>query len=262
MPERDLTLAVDDDGPSLPGLVTGFRVSRALHRQPAWPSFLTGQAEKPVRVLVICDAAYTRTVISPELMSDNRTLLTGQADTVRDGRRLILTHDFDVLLVNLYLPDGCALELIPYARKLRPGIEAIVVSPAEESEEALRAFEVGASGYLVRNSWFDSVVQAVLQVANGGACITPTVARRLLLTREPDRTLPAAHAPNGPLSKLSDRECEILRMVANGMTSGEIARRLVISPMTVNTHMKHVYHKLQARTRAQAVRRASDWGVL
>ena len=262
MPAEHPTEALSDEGPSLPGLVTGFRISRALHREPTWPAFLTGQAEKPLRVLVVCDAGYTRTVIAPELMSDSRTLLAGQADTLREGRRLVLTQDFDVLLVDLYLADGCALDLIPYARKLRPGVEAIVVSPVEESEEALRAFELGASGYLVKNSWFDSVVQAVLQVANGGACITPTLARRLLLRRDPERALPPAQAPSGPLYKLSDRECEILRMVANGMTSGEIARRLTISQMTVNTHMKHVYQKLQARTRAQAVRRASDWGVL
>ena len=227
---------------------------------PMWPPFLTGQVEKPLRVLAVCEPSYLRSTVMPEIMSDRRLTLVGNAATVRDARRIAMMQEFDVLLVELDLPDGSALELIPYARRLRPRAEAIVVSTAEDDSLAQRAFSCGAAGFLVKNSCFDSVVQSVLQVANGGACITPTLARRLLVARTAEGN-PQAASAELPI-KLSERELEILRMVANGMTSCEVARRLAISELTVNTHLKHAYRKLQARTRAQAVCRANTLGIL
>ena len=232
-----------------------------MHRPgPMWPPFLTGQIEKPLRVLAVCEPGYLRSTVMPELMADRRMSLVGEASTVRDARRLAMLQEFDVLLVELTLPDGSALELIPYAKRLRPRAEAIVISSSEDGALAQRAFACGAAGFLVKNSCFDSVVQSVLQVANGGACITPTLARRLLVTR----TAEGGHAavPAELPAKLSERELEILRLVANGMTSCEVARRLAISELTVNTHLKHAYRKLQARTRAQAVCRANSMGIL
>lgn len=264
--DQDPSIASRNDNPAdLSGLVTGhFQVPGYARQTSVWPGFLSGQAENPVRVVVVGDRTHVRSVIAPELMNDTRTVLVAQGDTLREGRTLIRDTPFDVLLVNLKLPDGSGFDLIPYAKKMRPHSEVVALSAVEDDEDALRAFELGAAGYLVKNSWFDNFVQAVLQVANGGASVTPTLARRLLVRG--DRGKPngsasfAVHA-NAP-GKLSEREREILRMVANGMTSSEIGTRLSISQMTVNTHIKHIYHKLQARTRAQAVRRASDWGVL
>ena len=123
-------------------------------------------------------------------------------------------------------------------------------------ERVLRAFELGATGYLVKNSWFGNYPQAVLQVANGGASITPSLARRLLQRYDKK----PASDPQVSLSttdRLSSRESEVLRMVAGGYTSVEIGVQLQISTMTVNTHIKNIYRKLQVRSRAQAVRFAS-----
>lgn len=255
----------NDDTAGLAGLVTGpFRFSSYQRPSSMWPDFLSGQAESPVRVVVVGDRTHVHSVIAPELMSDRRTVLVGQGDTLREGRAMLRDVEFDVLLVNVKLPDGSGFELIPYSKKIRPNAEVVALSSVEDDEDALRAFELGAAGYLVKNSWFDNFVQAVLQVANGGASVTPTLARRLLLRGDRSKpTLANGFAVNASSpGKLSEREREVLRMVANGMTSSEIGTRLTISQMTVNTHIKHIYHKLQARTRAQAVQRASDWGVL
>ncbi|WP_172751406.1 MULTISPECIES: response regulator transcription factor [unclassified Diaphorobacter] len=236
-----------------------------MHQNPPsiWPDFLAGQLEKPVRVLLVDDDAHMRRVIAQELMSDQRTLLVAQATSVREGRKAIKQHEFDVMLVDLNLGDGEGFMLIDYMKSVRPTAEAIVISIMQNDEQVLHAFELGATGYLVKNSWFGSYPQAVLQVANGGASITPNLARRLLQRFDPSGAA-APHAQRRgeqETERLSQREKEVLRMVASGYTSAEIGNRLFISSLTVNTHIKNIYRKLQVRTRAQAVRFASLRGL-
>ena len=233
----------------------------------SWPQFLIGQPEQPVRVLLVDDDPHMRRVMSQELLSDARIHLVGQAGSVRDGRRLIALHEFDVMLVDLNLGDGTGFQLIEYMKSMRPVAEAVVVSAMEDEEHAIHAFELGATGYLIKNSWFGNFTQAVLQVVNGGASITPNLARRLLRRLDGHgssglRSGAPAGRPSGNGEKLSEREREILRLVATGYTSGEIGKRLTISGQTVNTHIKNIYRKLQVRTRAQAVNLASMRGLL
>ncbi|MBP3982090.1 MULTISPECIES: LuxR C-terminal-related transcriptional regulator [unclassified Acidovorax] len=226
-----------------------------------WPDFLVGQTDRPVRVLLVDDDAHIRLVIAQELMADPRTLVVAQASSVREGRKAIKQHEFDVLLVDLHLGDGEGFELLDYLKTVRPSAEAVVISVMENDDEVLRAFELGATGYLSKNSWFGNYPQAVLQVVNGGASITPNLARRLL--QRFDKThadLPKRQEP-AEADRLSDREKEVLRMVAGGYTTAEIASRMEISNITVNTHIRNIYRKLQVRTRAQAVRFASLRGL-
>ena len=221
-----------------------------------WPDHMVGQPEKPVRVLLVDDDAHLRMVIAQEIMNDRRTMVVGQAGNLKDARKAIRQNDFDVMLLDLNLGDGDGLELIDVMKSQHPHAEAIVVSVMETEEQVLRAFELGATGYLVKNSWFGNYPQAVLQVANGGASITPSLARRLLQRYDKK----PASDPQVSLSttdRLSSRESEVLRMVAGGYTSVEIGVQLQISTMTVNTHIKNIYRKLQVRSRAQAVRFAS-----
>jgi DNA-binding NarL/FixJ family response regulator len=226
-----------------------------------WPHFLAGQPDKPVRVLLVDDDMHMRRVIADEIMADPRTVLEAQAQTLREARRLARQHAFDVVLANLSLADGTALELITYIRDLRCAAKVVVVSALEGDEDALRAFALGAAGFLVKHCWFGGYVQAVLQVVNGGAAVSPSVARRLLQRLEPragDSPQPRADRA----ARLSEREREVLRMLSTGLTSSQIGGRLAISTMTVNTHVKNIYHKLQVRNRAQAVSFAASWGIL
>lgn len=231
------------------------------HPPSVWPDFLTGQAERPVRVLLVDDDAHIRRIIAQDLMADPRTLVVAQAASVREGRKAIKQHEFDVMLVDLNLGDGEGLELLDYMKTARPSAEAVVVSIMENDEKVLRAFELGAVGFWVKNSWFGNYAQAVLQVANGGASITPLLARRLLQRFEQANGHTAKRRAPDEAERLSAREKEVLRMVASGYTSAEIGCRLLISTMTVNTHVRNIYRKLQVRTRAQAVRFASLRGL-
>ena len=232
-----------------------------------WPHFLTGQASQPVRVILVDDDPHMRRVVAQELLADARTHLVAQAGSLREGKRLVALHEFDVMLVDLNLGDGTGFQLIEYLKTMRPVAEAVVVSAMEDEEHAMHAFELGATGYLIKNSWFGNFPQAVLQVVNGGASITPNLARRLLKRLDGGLARPAA-APALPArgsvsgEQLSAREREILCQVASGYTSCEIGRRLGISDQTVNSHIKNIYRKLRVRTRAQAVNLASIRGLL
>lgn len=228
-----------------------------------WPDFLTGQPGQPVRVLLVDDDPHMRLVIAQELLGDMRINLLAQAGSMKEGRRLIAQHAFDVMLVDLNLGDGTGFDLIEQMKTVHPMAEAVVISAMEDEQHALHAFELGATGYLVKNSWFGNFPQAVLQVVNGGASITPSLARRLL--HRLDHTQSGVHRAvqsSYNNDQLSDREKEVLKMVAAGYTSAEIGSRLVVSCHTVNTHIKNIYRKLNVRTRAQAVSYASYRGLL
>ena len=226
-----------------------------------WPGFLTGQPDEPVRVVLIDDDPNMSRVIAHELLADLRINLLGQAASVREGRRLISQNEFDVMLVDLNLGDGTGFELIEYMKTIRPIAEAVVISAMEDEFHALHAFELGATGYLVKNSWFGNFPQAVLQVVNGGASITPNLARRLLRKFEHPQVSDNVEQPARSKDKLSEREKEVLKLVALGCTSTDIGSRLAISGQTVNTHIKNIYRKLNVRTRAQAVSLATNRGL-
>jgi DNA-binding NarL/FixJ family response regulator len=236
---------------------SGF-ATRAARSAPAWPDYLAGQSGHPVRVILVDDDPHIRQVIAQELMADGRTDLVAQGANLRQGMRLLAAHHFDVLLVDLNLGDGSGFELIERMKVLHTGSEAIVLSVMEDEEHALHAFDLGATGYLVKNSWFGNFPEAVLQVVNGGASITPNLARRLLRRLKPV----APWAGDRDTAKLSEREQKVLKMVASGYTSAEIAAQLSISPMTVNTHVRNIYRKLRVNTRAEASTFAARSGLL
>lgn len=232
--------------------------SDANYRPSMWPDFLASEPGRPVRVVLIDDDPHIRCVVAGELVSDMRIDLVGQATGLRDGRRLITQTDFDVLIVDLNLGDGSGFDLIELMKQARPQAEALVVSILDDEQRAMRAFELGATGYLVKNSWFGSFPQAVLQVYNGGASITPNLARRLLQRLEhPTPALGMMDRDGAERQALSEREREVLRLVAVGHTSAEIAGKLSLSVQTVNTHIRNIYRKLHVRSRAQAVNLAA-----
>lgn len=226
-----------------------------------WPDFLIGQPGQPVRVLLIDDDPHIRLVIAQELLADPRIHLVAQTGSLKEGRLLIALHEFDVMLVDLSIGHGSGFELIEQMKTMHPMTEVVVISMMEDEQDALHAFELGATGYLVKNSWFGSFSQAVLQVVNGGASITPSLARRLL-SKFNYAQESGPHVPHTGSEKdkgrLSEREKEVLHLVALGYTSPEIGSRLAISSHTVNTHIKNIYHKLHVRTRAQAVSSAAN----
>ena len=257
IPETVLTYQASSESLSRGAASPGFSGAQSS----IWPDFLKGQADRPIRVLLVDDEINMRNVVANELFNDRRCDLVAQGSSVREGKRLIDRHEFDVMLVDLNLGDGQGFTLIEHMKMRRPMAEAIVISCMEDEQHALRAFALGATGYLIKNSWFGNFPQAILQVVNGGASITPNLARRLLRRLE-DTSDPKQPSLAENRERLSDREKGVLKMVASGYTSDEIGLRLLISCQTVNTHIKNIYRKLQVRSRAQAVSCASHLGLI
>lgn len=265
--------------PASPTSPSGSSAKKAVNQQQSgqfsyvsnpdvlWPDFLIGQSNQPLRVILVDGDARMCSVVKQELNLDSRITLVGTAGNVREGKQLISKNGFDVMLVDAHLGDGLGLELIAYMKTHRPIAEAVVISVIDDEQQAVRAFQQGAAGYLVKNSWFGNFSQAVLQVANGGAFISPNVARRLLqkLTDVHHTELKKSFARNVPEQGgklLSMREAEILTLVAQGFSSHEVADKVSISEQTVTTHMKNIYRKLNVHTRVQAVASAKNQGLL
>ncbi|MEJ7929778.1 response regulator transcription factor [Ramlibacter sp. AN1015] len=217
---------------------------------------------RPVRVIVIDDDPDIRARVVKELEADPRMHLVAHGGSVRSGKRLIATRTFDVMLVDLNLGDGSGFELIEYMKCTRDHAEAIVISVMDDEQRALRAFELGAAGYLTKNTAFGQFATAVLQVWNGGASITPTLARRMLQRLRPAAAPAPAPGWAAQMTQdedvpLSAREIEVLKLIAIGYTNPEIAQRLGLSVQTVHTHVRNVYTKLHVNSRAQAVSKAT-----
>jgi DNA-binding NarL/FixJ family response regulator len=229
---------------------------------PVWPNHLLGQVDNPVKVLLVDDDSHVRNVIANELASDARVLLVAQGGSLKEGKRLVVAHQFDVLLVDLNLGDGLGFDLIPLSKAAKPMAEVVVISVMEDEDHALHAFELGATGYYVKHTWFGNFPEAVLQVANGGACISPGLARRLLKKMDHSKVTHSISGPHTGMELLSDREQEVLKLLATGYVSSEISDMLHITVQTVNTHIKNTYHKLHARNRAQAVSMALRSGLI
>jgi DNA-binding NarL/FixJ family response regulator len=229
---------------------------------PSWPTYFLGQPTRPVRVLLVDDDVHVRKVIADELLADARINLVEQGGSLKEGKKLVASQDFDVLLVDLNLGDGLGFDLIRQVKALKPLAEVIVISLMEDENHALHAFGLGATGYYVKHSWFGNFPDAVLQVVNGGASITPSLARRLIKKMEQSEPAKPAADPQHDISSLSERERDVLKLVASGYISGEISEMLSISVQTVNTHIKNVHRKLNVRTRAQAVSLAASSGLL
>ncbi len=232
-----------------------------------WPDFLVGQASQPLRVVLIEEETHLRGVVGNDIGLDPRTTLVATASNIREGKHLLETYVFDVLLLDLNMHNGMSFELLKFSKMMRPNAEVIVISKTDDLQNATKAFNLGASGHILKDSWFGDFAQAVLQVANGGSFVSPNLARKLIknLFNSPDSE--GKNTANQVLSLpgnsiLSYREREILELVSEGFTSSAIALKINISSQTVTTHIKNIYRKLQVHTRAQAVSSAKNQGLL
>jgi DNA-binding NarL/FixJ family response regulator len=155
----------------------------------------------------------------------------------------------DVVLMDIHLPGQSGIECVARLRRLLPQTQVIMLTVEEDSDQVFESLKAGATGYLVKHVTPEDILEAVAEVHHGGAPMSSHVARRVVTTfRQPSRA-------GGPDVSLSAREETILRLLAKGNRSKEIADQLNISTGTVNTHVRHIYEKLHVRSRAEAVAR-------
>ncbi|MRI89835.1 response regulator transcription factor [Aggregicoccus sp. 17bor-14] len=175
----------------------------------------------------------------------------------------------DVLLLDLGLPRMSGIDVTRHVKAQHPRIEILIFTIFDEEDRVLEAVKAGASGYLLKGTPADKIVEAIKEVSAGGTVIQPNLARRLLrhFRIEPDaapRTAaePAAGLDEEPLKPLSDREREILQLIAKGVSNSEAARLLSLSKATIRTHLEHIYRKLEVTNRVEAVTEGIRKGLI
>lgn len=187
----------------------------------------------------------------------------GSAATYREADALVSQFKFQMLIVDLDLPDGFGLDLIRRTAANMPEVDIMVLANANDDPHVVSAIESGATGYVLKTEIENSLVSAIRLLAAGGSPVCPEVAKSVLraLRTYTTHTIEKTTAPIQP-NPLSERETEILQLLAKGMSFNEIGDILTISPHTVTAHIKKIYRKLQVHSRGEAVYEAAQMGLI
>lgn len=187
----------------------------------------------------------------------------GSAATYREADALVSQFKFQMLIVDLDLPDGFGLDLIRRTAANMPEVDIMVLANANDDPHVVSAIESGATGYVHKTEIENSLVSAIRLLAAGGSPVSPEVAKSVLraLRTYTTHTIEKTTAPIQP-NPLSERETEILQLLAKGMSFNEIGDILTISPHTVTAHIKKIYRKLQVHSRGEAVYEAAQMGLI
>ena len=208
-----------------------------------------------VRVVVADD----QTVVRDGLVTLLKLLpgidVVAAASDGEEAVRLVAEHNPDVLLVDLRMPKCDGVEATRRVRTDHPGTEVVVLTTYSDDDSVLSALRAGARGFLTKDADAESIGRALQAAAAGQSILDADVQRRLI----EGAATPKPADPAG--SGLTPREIEVLRLIPDGLSNTEIARRLVVSEATVKTHINHLFAKANLRDRAQAVAYAYRLGL-
>ncbi len=212
-------------------------------------------AEQLIRVAVVDDHPVFRLGMAGLLGSLDGIEVACQAEDAEQARERI-DDTVDVVLMDLHLGEDSGIETTRDLVRARPGLAVLVITMDEDDESVVAAMRAGARGYLLKSASPAEVERGIRAVANGEAILGPQVASRAMATLTSGRT-----AVRVPFPELSDREREVLDLLARGYDNATIARRMVLSPKTVRNHVSNVLTKLGIPDRAQAMIKARDEGL-
>jgi DNA-binding NarL/FixJ family response regulator len=212
----------------------------------------------PIRVMVVDDHPIWRDAVARDLAEAGYEVVATAADGAQAMRVARATRP-DVAVLDLQLPDMSGVELTRGLRAAHPALRVLVLSASGEQQDVLDAVKAGAVGYLLKSAARPEFLDAVRRTADGDAVFTPGLAALVLGEFRRLASVPAADGGAAP--RLSERETEILRMVATGMSYKQIATRLVLSHRTVQNHVQNTLGKLHLHNRVELVRYAIEHGL-
>lgn len=210
-----------------------------------------------ITVLIVDDHKVVRQGVRAFLETQPDLVVVGEAESGEEAVRLVTEHVPDVVLMDLVMPGVDGVEATLQVKQVSPRTQVIVLTSYHQDEHIFPAIRAGALSYLLKDVGSAELADAVRKAAAGEAVLHPRVAARVV------QELHGAHqdTPN-PFTKLSDRELDVLRLIANGLTNAQIAEDLVISEKTVKSHVSNILSKLHLADRTQAAVYAWREGVV
>jgi DNA-binding NarL/FixJ family response regulator len=217
-----------------------------------------GKSPDPIRVLIADDHALFRRGLEMVLVEEPDIELVGQAS---DGAEAVIRAGEalpDVVLMDIRMPKTSGIEAARAMKEAAPSAKIVMLTISDEEEDLFEAIRSGASGYLLKDIPLDEVAAAVRSVHGGQSLINPSMAGKLLtefaaLNRRDQEDEAEERPQQVPAPKLTDREMEVLKLVARGMNNRDIAKELFISENTVKNHVRNILEKLQIHSRMEAV---------
>jgi DNA-binding NarL/FixJ family response regulator len=221
--------------------------------------------QPPIRVYVVEDQTAILKNQLKLLESSRELTIVGTALSGETAVEEVPRIKPDVLLLDLGLPRMSGIDVTRHVKATIPQVEILIFTIFDEEDRVLDAVKAGASGYLLKGTPADRIIEAIKEVKAGGTVIQPNLARRLLKhfrVGEPGEVAPAPPPGEPELKPLSEREKEILQLIAKGVSNSEAAKLLTLSKATIRTHLEHIYRKLEVTNRVEAVTEGIRKGLI
>jgi two-component system invasion response regulator UvrY len=208
-----------------------------------------------IRVLVADDHAVVRRGLVQILAEAPDMVVAGEASTGREVLQAVWKHDYDVLVLDIAMPEGGGLEVLQQLQTLKPDLRVLILSMYPERQYAVRALKTGAAGYLTKESVPDELIAAIRKVARGGKYVSQSLAEQLAgelrgeVEKEPHETL-------------SDRQYQVMTLLAAGKSITDVAEELSLSVKTVSTYRARILDKLNLKSTAEIIRYALEHGLV
>jgi two-component system invasion response regulator UvrY len=208
-----------------------------------------------IRVLIVDSHAVVREGVKKIVGESHGAAFFGEAGDAAEALKKARESDWDVVVLNLMLAGRSGLEVLCELRRARPRLPVLILSMYSEEQYARRAFIAGAAGYVTQASPLEELIAAVKKVAGGGRYVSPSFAEGLVAYLGSD-------SPRPQHESLSDREFEVMLLIASGMTVGEVAARLSLSAKTISTYRARILDKMGMKTNVDLMRYALRSGLV
>ena len=210
------------------------------------------KAKTKIRILLADDHNIVRTGIRQLLESADDLQVIAEAGDGEEAQTLIEQHKPDVAVLDIQMPKASGIEVTRWVRSHLPEVGVLILTAYDDDPYVMAVLQAGANGYVLKTGQPDELIQAVRDVYEGKSALDPSITRKLMsdLFRKPEKTV----------ESLTDRELDVLQLAAKGLTNKAIGVQLSISNRTVQGHLAHIFAKLQANSRTEAVMRAVSMG--
>ncbi len=212
---------------------------------------------EPLRILIADDHPLFRKGLRALLAALPDMEVVGQAATGQEASALAATLQPDVVLMDLQMPNGNGIAATRAIMHTSPQVRVLIVTLFEDDDSVFTALRAGARGYVLKDTDEEEMVRAIRAVGHGEAIFSPAIATRVLgfFAAQP------AAVPKEAFPTLTERERQILQLIAHGHPNAAIAKELMVSPKTISNYISNIFAKLQVADRAQAIIRARDAGL-